>query len=134
MLREAVCTFVSQAAVKLRRQDLVSERLAIFVQTDRHASVQQYGASCEKRFPPTNDTRELAGHAAMCLEKIYRPEHRYKKAGVLLMDLCRRDKAQPRLFEDRDLKASNRLMALMDEINQGMGGEHFVLRQHRRWR
>jgi len=35
------------------------------------------------------------------------------------MDLCKREKAQPRLFEDRDLgKQSNRLMTLMDEINQ----------------
>jgi len=121
LLREAVCTFVSQAAVKLRRQDLISERLAIFVQTDRHANVQQYGASWEKRFPPTNDTRELAGHAAECLLRIHRPEHRFKKAGVLLMDLCKREKAQPRLFEDRDLEAANRLMTLMDEINQVHG-------------
>jgi DNA polymerase V len=121
LLREAVCTFVSQAAVKLRRQDLISERLAIFVQTDRHSNVQQYGGSWEKRFPPTNDTRELAGHAAQCLLRIYRPEHRYKKAGVLLMDLCKREMAQPRLFEDRDLEAATRLMTLMDEINQVHG-------------
>jgi DNA polymerase V len=121
MLIEAVCTFASQAAVKLRRQDLVSERIAVFVQTDRHAEVEQYAASWDKRFPPTNDTRELAGHAAFCLHRIFRPEHRYKKAGVLLMDLCQRNKAQPRLFEDRNLEAANKLMTLMDEINQVHG-------------
>jgi DNA polymerase V len=53
--------------------------------------------------------------------RIYRPEHRYKKSGVLLMDLCKRDVAQPRLFEDRDLEGANRLMVLMDEINQVHG-------------
>jgi DNA polymerase V len=121
MLIEAVCTFASEAAVKLRRQDLVSERIAVFVQTDRHAEVQQYAASWDKRFPATNDTRELAGHATFCLHHIFRPEHQYKKAGILLMDLYPRAKAQPRLFEDRDLHAANKLMTLMDEINQVHG-------------
>jgi len=121
MMREAVCTFASQAAVKLRRQDLVAERLAVFIQTDRHAEASQYAASWHDRFPPTNDTRELAMHATACLQRIFRPEHQYKKAGVLLMDLCRREQAHPSLFEDRDLEASNRLMKLMDKINREHG-------------
>jgi DNA polymerase V len=120
-LREAVCTFVSQAAVKLRRQDLVAERLSVFIQTDRHAEVSQYANSRAMRFPPTNDTRELAEYAAACLERIFRPEHTYKKAGVLLMELCRREAAQPVMFDDRDLEKSNRLMRLMDEINRDHG-------------
>jgi len=120
MMREAVGTFASQAAVKLRRQDLAAERLVVFIQTDRHAEAPQYAASWPERFPPTNDTRELARHATACLQKIFRPEYHYKKAGVLLMDLCRREQVAPSLFEDRNLEASNRLMQLMDKIN----GEH----------
>lgn len=121
MIREAVSTFASQAAVKLRRQDLVAERLMVFVQTDFHAQVEQYGASWAMRFPPTHDTRELAHHASECLRQVYRPEHQYKKAGVLLMDLCRREAAQPVLFENRDIDGANRLMLLMDRINRDLG-------------
>lgn len=120
-LTEAVATFSSQAAVKLRRQDLVAERISVFVQTDRHAEISQYAASWAVRFPPSNDSRELARYAAQCLRKVYRSEHRYKKAGVLLMELCKRESAQPGLFEDRDLEGANRLMTLMDRINREHG-------------
>ncbi len=39
----------------------------------------------------------------------------------MLMDLRKRESAQPRLFEDRDLEASNRLMLLVDSINRDHG-------------
>jgi DNA polymerase V len=100
---------------------LVTERLSIFVQTDVHAEVEQYGASWAIRFPPSNDSRELAGYAGKCLDKIYRPEHRYKKAGVLLFDLCKREMAQPMMFDDRDVERANRLMVAMDRINRDFG-------------
>lgn len=120
-LREAVCTFASQAAVKLRRQDLVAEKLSVFVMTDRYAEISQYSASWTMRFAPSADTRELASFAVQCLKHIYRPEHQYKKAGVLLMNLGKRENAQPVLFEHRDLEASNRLMVMMDKINRDHG-------------
>jgi hypothetical protein len=70
----------------------------------------------------TNEcSRELATYAGQCLQRIFRPQHQYKRAGVMLMDLCRRETAQPMLFEHRDLEASNRLMALMDRINRDHG-------------
>ena len=123
MMREAVATFTSQAAVKLRRQDLVTERIAVFIETDRHAppDVEQYGPWTAMSFPPSNDSRELATYAGQCLQRIFRPVHQYKRAGVMLLDLCRRDAAQPMLFERRDLQASNRLMMLMDRINRDHG-------------
>ena len=121
MLREAVATFASQAAVKLRRQDLVAGRLCVFVNTDIHAAVEQYGASWAVRFPPTADTRELAGYATHCLHRLFRPQHFYKKAGVYLMELGKRRTAQPELFEDRALAKAHRLMKVMDNINRDHG-------------
>jgi len=63
----------------------------------------------------------LAGYAGRCLEIVFRPQHHYKRAGVMLMQLCKREAAQPELFETRDLDASNRLMVLMDQINRDHG-------------
>ena len=120
-IRQAVATFASQAAVKLRRQDLVTEKLSVFVRTDIHAQVEQYSASWPIRFPSTNDTRELAKYAGDCLERIFRHQHQYKKAGVMLWELCKRGKAQPLLFEKRDNEKGNRLMVLMDRINRDFG-------------
>lgn len=94
-MREAVATFAAQAAAKMRRQDLAAGRVGVFIQTDRHAPVAQYGASWEVRLlAPSNDSRLLAKSAAWCLRNIYRGEHAYKKAGVMLFDLCKRTIAQ----------------------------------------
>jgi DNA polymerase V len=122
MLHEAVATFASQAAFKLRRQDLVTERLTVFVQTDRHnLKVEQYSQSSGTRFAPTSDTRELARYAGLCLKKVFKPQHAYKKAVVMLWDLCKRETAQPQMFDNRDLESANRLMAVMDQINLDHG-------------
>ncbi len=121
-LREAVCTFASQAAMKMRRQDLATGRVGVFIQTDRHARCEQYAASWTVRLSgQTNDTRELCRAATWCLGKIHRAEHKCKKAGVLLLDLCRRAGAQPSLFKSIDSDRVNALMMTVDRINQRHG-------------
>jgi DNA polymerase V len=40
---------------------------------------------------------------------------------MLLMELGKRDAAQPELFEERNIEGANRLMALMDRINRDHG-------------
>ncbi len=143
-LREALVTFASQAAVKLRRQDLAAQALVVFIQTDQHAPphVEQYGNSAGIRFTvATFDTRELARAAAFCLKRIYRPQHEYKKAGVLLMDLDKRQRVQPGLFDQRDRKAAHRLMGVIDRVNRDHGqgtlrlasASSFQLRPCRTW-
>lgn len=122
VLREAVATFACQAAVKLRRQELAAAHVGVFIQTDRHAHVAQYAATWHAPlFSPTADSRTIAEHAAWCLSRIYRPEHRYKKAGVLLMDLCKNEIAQRNLWDVEDVEPSNRLMHAMDTINRHHG-------------
>ncbi|MFW6336751.1 MAG: Y-family DNA polymerase [Phycisphaeraceae bacterium] len=122
-LREAVATFASQAAVKLRRQDLAAHAVVAFVQTDRHAPVEQYANSHGVRLTVASfDSRELSRAAGWCLSRIYRPEHAYKKAGVMLLDLEKRERVQPGLFDRRDHAASHRLMGVMDRINRDHGG------------
>lgn len=117
-IREAVSTFVSQAAVKMRRQDLSAARVLVFLQTDRHAPVEQYAPGISLPLTaPSNDTRVLAHCASACLGLIYRPEHQYKKAGVMLLDLCRREAVHPMLFDLGDTSESQALMKTMDRIN-----------------
>ncbi len=123
-LREAVVTFASQAGVKLRRQDLAAGALLVFIQTDQHAppEVEQYGNSAGLRFTvATFDSRELAHAATRCLDRVYRPQHAYKKAGVLLLDLKKRQRVQPGLFDKQDRVKAHRLMTVMDRINHDHG-------------
>lgn len=140
-LNEALVTFASQAAIKLRRQDLATGELAAFIQTDRHAPTEQYAASWAVRFEPTNDSRELARYAAMCLDRIYRRQFSYRRAGVLLTELCKRTAAQAHLYDQTDREKTNRLMMAMDRINRDHGrgmlriasSSPFVLNASRTW-
>ena len=51
-----------------------------------------------------------------------RKGYRYKKSGVMLLDLSAKRMAQEDLFEDTQIKAkSARLMRVMDQINQTWG-------------
>lgn len=121
-LTEAVATFTSQAAVKLRRQGLVAGGVVAFIQTDRHAPVTQYAESRGVTLTvASEDTRELSRVAAWCLRRIFRPEHEYKKAGVLLVNLTKREARQPGLFDRRDHRKTRRLMATLDRINRNHG-------------
>ena len=59
--------------------------------------------------------------ATRCLAHIYRKQHAYKKAGVLLHDLVKRETAQPGLFDRRDHACSHRLMSVIDKVNRDHG-------------
>lgn len=71
---------------------------------------------------PTDDTTRLVRAARHGLEKIYRPGYRYKKSGVLLMELQPKGSIQPTLFDEPEKQAkSARMMSVMDSINRRMG-------------
>lgn len=122
-VREAVCTFASQAAYKLRSRGLAAHGVTAFIQTDRHAPVEQYAASWSARLTVASaDTREIAAAAAWCVEKVHRSRHEVKKAGVLLSDLCRVERAQPGLYDDPEARERGaRLMAAVDAVNRAQG-------------
>jgi DNA polymerase V len=122
-IQEAVMTFASQAATKMRRQDLCAARVLVFLMTDIHAPVEQYAPAVSVSLPsPTNDTRQIARYAARCLRLIFRQEHKYKKAGVMLLGLERRRSVQPSLFDGLDdTPRSQRLMRTIDVINRDHG-------------
>ena len=58
--------------------------------------------------------------AKQCLRHIYRKGFKYKKAGMMLLDLQPEDVKQNDLFQQDTLK-SETLMKTVDEINQLMG-------------
>ncbi|MBS3733371.1 MAG: Y-family DNA polymerase [Phycisphaerae bacterium] len=123
-LRQAVCTFASQAMVKLRRQDLAAGAVTVFVDTNIHAppGVKQYHNARTTGLPTAScDTREIAAAAVRALRRVYRPGYSYKKAGVLLHRLVKRSGVQPNLFDRRDHGRAGRLMATVDRINRRFG-------------
>ena len=123
-LREAVASYVTRAAEKLRAQQSVSAAVHVFIQTNRFKdSDLQYSEGLVVPLPdPTDDTRLLASAATLGLGLIFKPGYQYKKAGIMLTLISDKAKRQQTLFDDPLQRAqSAKLMAAMDAINAEFG-------------
>jgi DNA polymerase V len=87
-LQEAVATYITRAAEKLRRQGSLAQGLFTSIRTNPFSPTEQYARGQFKKLTrPTMDTGKLIQEAFMLLEDIYRPGMIYKKAGVELSHL-----------------------------------------------
>lgn len=123
-LREAVASYVTRAAEKLRAQGSVSAAVQVYIQTNRFKeSDLQYNEGLLVPLPdPTDDTRLLASAATLGLGLIFKPGYQYKKAGIMLTLISDKAKRQQTLFDDPLQRAqSAKLMAAMDAINAEFG-------------
>ncbi len=100
-LAQAVATFVHRAADKLRKRNLETALLSIAINTNPYSRIdQQYHQSGTIKLPATASTRLLTRHALAILKQIYRPDHPYKRAGVVLSELTSASQHQSDLFND----------------------------------
>ncbi|MCL0045825.1 DUF4113 domain-containing protein [Nitrospinaceae bacterium] len=123
-LSEAVITYTTRVAEKLRRQRSVTAMVYVFIQTNPfNKKDRQYNPG--RLVPltnPTDDTRVLIRAVLTGLKSIYKPGFSYKKAGVLLDDLLPFNQHQESLFDDKESQThSEFLMQAIDEINDTMG-------------
>jgi DNA polymerase V len=122
-MQEAVTTYVSRAAEKLRRQDLVTPALQVFVNTNRFRTedAQYYGQHTVHLPVATSDTSRLIRAALHGLSCVWKPGVRYKKAGVVCLDLHPAGNVQGGLFHTADTPARRGLMADLDNLNRRYG-------------
>lgn len=123
-LMEAMATYVSRAAEKLRAQGSVCGVLQVFILTNQFRQDEpQYSNAVTIPLPyPTSNTRELAA-AAMGLSKIYRAGFMYRKCGVMMLDLRPAGVIQRSLFDavEENTRHSAAVMAALDGINTRFG-------------
>jgi DNA polymerase V len=126
-LTEAVTSFSSRAAEKIRKQNSLASVVMVFVRTSPFRKDAQYSRSiCIPLRRPTSDTGAIVNAAVLGLQAIYRAGFKYAKAGVMLMDLQPDSGVQGELdLEDgdslTDIADKARLMAALDTINSRYG-------------
>jgi DNA polymerase V len=122
-MQEAVAVYASRAAEKMRRQNLVTANLIVFVETNPFRKQdRQYRASQSTQLPiATADTGRLVAAALGALVAIWREGYRYKKAGVMLLDLSPANAIQGSLFAAPDTVESQARMRALDVINRRYG-------------
>ena len=89
-VEEAVTTFATRAAAKMRRQELACSKLVTFIETNPfRPQDRQYTASQDVSLPvATANTAKLIEAAQSALSAVWRDGYLYKKAGVMLTTSC----------------------------------------------
>lgn len=99
-IKEAVATYTSRAAEKLRAQQSLCKRLRVSIRTGMfNPDEAKYANGVLVELPyPTDDTRLLAKAAQEGVERVFREGFRYSKAEVLLLDLSQSNEITGDLF------------------------------------
>ena len=123
-LEEALTSFCSRAAEKLRKQQSVTGSITIFIRTNpNNPDEAQYQRSIHTLLNrASSDTRYLLNIAKQLLKEIFKMGYRYQKCGVQLGHIRPQTiPAQVDLFDWADhlnTKKSDVLMTTVDQINQ----------------
>ncbi len=123
-IRQALCLYVQQAAVKLRGQGLLAGHIQVFLKTNSFKPGPRHEAHQGRPLPrPTAFTPTLLSKAREILEVLYRPGHAYQKAGVILSELKPASTRQLSLFDPDQEQQSreNKLMQALDRLNSKYG-------------
>lgn len=124
-LEEAVASYVSRAAEKLRAQNALAGAIQVYIRTNIFKpEMPQYQRAMTVPLPEASaDSRVLVGWAIRALRRIYRPGYGYHKAGITLMEIVPRTNQQFSLFVPAELESirNEQLMATLDAINGRYG-------------
>lgn len=121
-IKEAIATYTSRAAEKLRRQHGAAKVISVFVVTkdqDHMLNFKQGGTISTYTTLPsaTSFTNELIRPAVQLVDDLYEEGQLYKKAGVMLSGIVPDDSIQGNLFLSETKNCGRKLMDMIDNIN-----------------
>ena len=120
-IKEAVATYTSRAAEKLRRQHSAASVINVFVVAkgeDHNVDFRGATHSDYITLPTaTSFTNELIKPAVSLVDKLYQKGTFYKKAGVMLSGIVPDMSIQGNLFLSENKNCERKLMDMIDNIN-----------------
>ena len=120
-IKEAVATYTSRAAEKLRRQHSAARTISVFVvaKGENH-NVDFRGATSGDSVTlhaATSFTNELIKPAVAIIDKLFKKGTQYKKAGVMLSGIVPDNSIQANLFFSETKNCEWKLMEMIDNVN-----------------
>lgn len=122
-LEEAISTYITRGAEKLRHQHSVAGFMMVFLNTNRFKEGPQYNNSTQTKLSvPTAYTPDLIKIGLELLRDVYLPGFEYKKAGVMFADLIDEKDVplnflEPNYLDDKRKK----LIDSIDKLNRVWG-------------
>lgn len=124
-VEEAVANFAAQCSRKLKEQHTVCQAITLFA----HTSLFREDAPHDTLYRtahlpvPTNDHQELVATAVRLLREGWKADGKYgyKKAGVIVWNICRDEAIQGNLFDNVNREKQKALAKAIDAINRKNG-------------
>ena len=123
-LADALASFCSRAAEKLRQQQSVTCSISVFIRTNPHNTDEpQYQRTIHTQLrQATGDTRQIIAIAKRLLKDIFKSGYRYQKCGIQLGHIqAETNLNQTDLFDlssQENIHESDQLMSTIDSINR----------------
>ena len=124
-IKEAIATYTSRAAEKLRRQHSAANVISVFVVSRERSPDGGYhrGETSSHQYTlpvATSATHELIKPAVGLVDHLFRQGKQYKKAGVVLSGLVPDETIQGNLFTEEKHNGKRKLMSMLDNVNFAM--------------
>ncbi len=123
-IKEAVATYTSRAAEKLRRQGCAANTITVFVVAkgqDHNTTFRGNTLTHHTTLPiATSSSNELIKPAVKLVDRLFEKGRQYKKAGVMLSGLVPDNTIQANLFKEEKNNNKRLLMSMLDNVNFSM--------------
>jgi DNA polymerase V len=124
-IKEAVATYTSRAAEKLRRQQSAANIVSVFVvpKEQSHTAYFRHGPTVSSYVTlpvATSATNDLIKPAVKLVDQLYEQGRIYKKAGVMLSGIVSDASIQGNLFVEEKHNGKRLLMSMLDNVNFAM--------------
>ncbi len=125
-LQEAVAYYAMLAAAKLRLQQQLTRVVTVFIRTSPFTEPYVYRCQSKILIVPTQDTVQLIQIARQLTAQLFEQGWSYQKAGVLCTELVEVRAVQQDLFAPQTTAKTERLLQVVDGLNQRYGRQTLV--------
>lgn len=128
-IKASVRLFVTRAIERLRNDGSICKMIGVFIQTGRFNKDQRYSPYIIVQLPEyTDDLLEITRAAMKGIDQIFKPGFKYKKAGIVLLELIPKSKFMPDLFTDYTHRNEReKLSSTLEAIKEKFGKDHVSL-------
>ncbi len=121
-MREAIASYATRAAEKMRRYRVAAENIFVFMHTNTFNNDPFYSNGASARFAETtNDTGEVIALAVRLGERLWRDDFRFSKCGVMITELLPETIRQPALWGELDRDRREQAWRVTDKLNATLG-------------
>lgn len=120
-MEQAMTTYASRAAERMREQGLVTSDILVYFETSRFNGQYYAPSKVMNLHSQTNYTPDIVKATLDATRQIFKKGYRYRKGGIMLLELTQAKERQYNLLSPRNEEKQEHLMTALDGINKKYG-------------